>query len=327
MMKHNDSAMRPPHRVHPGSILTALLAAGLALGSTGVTAGEKKICSKTTRLAYSACHKDVRDNYWIETGICLNLSDPEERADCNADAKETLREENTLCKEQRAARGEVCMALGEGPYDPQIDPLDFVNPADIGDTIAPNTYFPLVRGVTRIYEAGDEIITVTVTDETVGILGVTCAVVHDVAEVDGEVIEDTIDWYAQDIYGNVWYFGEIAKNFEDGKLHDLDGSWEAGLDGSKAGILMPAIPAVGDVYRQEWALAEAEDIAEVLSTTASETAPAASCSGDCVLTHDFTPIEPDASESKFYAPGVGVIVELDDHDPTTRVELVDIIGP
>jgi hypothetical protein len=304
-----------------------LLATVLALGDTGVAAGEQKICSKTTRHAYKACHKVVRDDYWIETGICLNLSDPQERADCSADAKGALREGNTLCKEQRAARGEVCEALGEEPYDPQIDPLDFVDPADIGATVAANPYFPLVRGVTRIYEADDETITVTVTDETVEILGVTCAVVHDVVEVAGEVVEDTIDWYAQDIYGNVWYFGEIAKNFEDGKLHDLDGSWEAEIDGSKAGILMPAVPAVGDVYRQEWALGEAEDIAEVLSITASETAPAASCSGDCVLTHDFTPIEPDASESKYYAPGIGVIVELDNEDPTARVELVEIIGP
>ena len=314
-------------RAHPGGVSIALLLAGLAMGVNEVTAGEQKVCSKTTQLAFKACGKDVQDNYWIETGKCLNLSDPDEAAECRAEAKATIKDDATLCKDQRDARGDVCAALGEGPYDPPIDPADFVDPAAIGDTIAPNAYFPLVPGVTRIYESEDEIDTVTVTDVTTEILGVTCAVVHDVVESGGEVIEDTTDWYAQDVEGNVWYFGEIAQNFEDGKLNNLDGSWEAGVDGAKPGILMKAIPAVGDVYRQEWALGEAEDIAEVLSTTASESAPAASCAGDCILTHDFTPIEPDASESKYYAPGFGVIVVLDDNDPTIREELVEVIGP
>jgi hypothetical protein len=79
-------------------------------------------------------------------------------------------------------------------------------------------------------------------------------------------------------------------------------------------------------------LGDAEDIAEILSTTETESTPqtgpaVASCSGDCVKTHDYSPLEPDASESKFYAPGVGVIVVLDDNDPTFREELVEFTSP
>jgi hypothetical protein len=141
---------------------------------------------------------------------------------------------------------------------------------------------------------------------------------------DGEVIEDTFDWYAQDKDGNVWYFGEIALNFEDGQLVDIEGSWTAGVDGAKAGIIMKARPAVGDVYRQEFFLGDAEDMGEVLSVKASASVPApgASCDGDCLLTRDWTPLEPDAEEEKSYAPGIGPILEV---NPETkeRVELVE----
>ena len=191
---------------------------------------------------------------------------------------------------------------------------------------APNRWFPLVPGTTWTYEGGDETITVTVTEDTKEILGVTCAVVRDVVEEDGEVIEDTNDWYAQDKAGNVWYFGEIARNFEDGELHDLDGSWTAGEESAKIGILVPANPTVGEVYRQEFALAEAEDMGEVLSLDGTESVPAAECSGDCLVTRDYTPIEPDAEENKYYAPGIGLILEVDT-ETGERVELVEMSAP
>lgn len=280
-------------------------------------------CSQTTEAAYKACRNDVRDDFWEAKGICINLSDDEERQECYMDAKLGKKENTTLCSEQREARDEVCEAIGEARVDPVINPADFVDPLTIGSTILPNTYMPLVPGLTRIYESGDETITVIVTDETIEIMGVSCLVVSDIVEENGELIEVTVDWFAQDIYGNVWYFGEIAKNYEDGLLKNLDGSWMAGEDGAKAGIVMEAVPVVGDVYRQEWALAEAEDMGEVLSTTATESAPAASCNGDCLQTRDFTPLEPDVNENKFYAPEVGVIVAFDVEEPEVREVLVE----
>ncbi len=301
------------------------LLSSLAFSVPDVWAGHKRgnFCSKTTHAAFRACRIDAQDNFWTSTGICLNVSDDQERRECHTNTKQEKHESLALCQEQKEAREDVCEILGEGRYDPEINPSDFVNPLDIGNTVAPNTYMPLVPGFTRIYEAGDETITVTITEETIEIQGVTCIVVHDVVEEDGVPIEDTVDWFAQDIYGNVWYFGEIAKNYENGQLKDLDGSWMAGEDGAKAGIAMKAVPQVGDVYRQEWTLTEAEDMGEVLSTAGSESVPAASCNSDCLITHDFTPIEPDVNENKFYAPGIGVIVSYHVDEPDDREELVE----
>jgi hypothetical protein len=304
---------------------SVLLMGSLVLAAPDVRAGHKynAYCSQTTGAALTACQNDVKDNFWLTNGICINIADNEERRDCYIDARQEKREGMALCYEQREARDEVCDVLGQSRYDPEIDPANFVDPLAIGDTVATNSFMPLVAGLTRIYEAGDETITVIVTDETIVIQGVTCIVVRDTVEEDGEVIEDTVDWFAQDIYGNVWYFGEISRNYEDGMLDNLDGSWMAGKDGAKAGIVMKAAPQVGDVYRQEWALAEAEDMGEVVSIAATESAPAASCNGTCLLTRDFTPLEPDASEHKFYAPGIGVIVAYDVDDPAAREELVE----
>jgi len=285
-----------------------------------------KACKQTTKAAFKACKYTIKDNYWIEQGKCYNLVDPAVQAECVAEAKEAQAEATEECNDQRDARTEVCEALGEAPYDPQINPTDFVDPTQIGATVIPNPYFPLVPGTGWRYVGGNETITVTVTNETKQILGVTCIVVRDVVEENGEVIEDTVDWYAQDQFGNVWYFGEIAQNFEDGELNNLDGSWKAGVDSAKPGIIMKAAPQVGDIYRQEFLLGEAEDVAEILSLTGSAAVPAASCNGDCVITKDYSPLEPDAIENKYYASGVGLILEVD-VETGDRVELVELITP
>jgi hypothetical protein len=184
-----------------------------------------------------------------------------------------------------------------------------------------------------VLEGGDEVITDTVTDETKLIEGVTCRVVRDVVEEDGVLIELTDDWYAQDLAGNVWYCGELARNFEsfegdapeDPELVDIEGSFKVGRDGAKPGILMLANPQVGVAYRQEVALGDAEDVAEVTSITGTEAVPAASCDGDCVVTRDFTPLEPGGDEMKYYAPGVGLILEVDAEG--NRVELTGLVTP
>ena len=263
------------------------------------------------------------DDFWIAIGNCNNLSNPNARAECKSAARVALNESREECDAQFEAREDLCEALGEAPYDPQINPAAFVNPADIGITIAPNPYFPLIRGRTRIYKSATQTVTVTVTDATKVILGVTCAVIHDVVEDNGEVIEDTKDWYAQDISGNVWYFGEIVQDFEDGELVSIEGSFTAGVNGAKAGLIMKARLAVGDVYRQEFSLNNAEDVARVLSLTGSARVPAARCNRTCLVTRDFTPLEPGVFERKYYAPGVGSILEV---NPTTgkRLEIVEI---
>jgi len=283
-------------------------------------------CSSTAKAVFKACRHDVRDNFWIAVGNCENLSTEADRKTCLAAARQARREDFGSCGEQRTARFAACELLGEAPYDPEIDPQQFIDPTQMGVTVSTNPYFPLLTGLTRIYSAGDETIRVTVTDEVKEILGVPCVIVRDIVEADGVIVEDTEDWYAQDIDGNVWYFGEIAQNFVDGELDNLDGSWKAGVAGAKAGIIMEAVPQVGDVYRQEFALAEAEDLSMVLSASASAGTPAADCNGDCLLLRDFTPIEPEVNEHKYYAPGIGVILTVG-VESGDREELIQLITP
>lgn len=305
------------------SLLT--LAATTALISPSLHAGDRhNTCTRTTWAAYAACYNEIQDNYWISYGNCLNSFDAQFRKECRQTAHADWRSAMDLCRAQRGARDDVCAALGNTPYDPPIKPEEFL---DVAGIIAnPNPYYPLIPGTVRTYQAGAETIVVTVTEETKKILGVTTIVVRDTVTEDGELVEDTVDWYAQDIYGNVWYFGEIARNYEDGELNNLDGSWKAGVDGAKAGIIMPAAPQIGSSYRQEFFLGDAEDMADVLTVTGSATVPAASCNGNCVVTRDYTPISPGVDELKYYAPGIGFILE---EKPATgeRVELVEIRKP
>jgi hypothetical protein len=143
-------------------------------------------------------------------------------------------------------------------------------------------------------------------------MGITATVLHDTVYLDDELIEDTHDWYAQDQEGNVWYLGEEVSNYENGELVDHAGSWEAGVDGALPGIIMYADPAahLGETYRQEYYRGEAEDMAELLSVTESVTVPYG-VFDNVVKTRDYTPLEPDQLENKFYAQGIGVVKEID----------------
>lgn len=120
----------------------------------------------------------------------------------------------------------------------------------------------------------------------------------------------------------MWYFGEIAKNFEDGLLDNLDGSWRTCKDGAKPGVLMPAKPERGMIYRHKLLHNEAEDVAMVLSLNNTVSVPAGSFRGR-LETLDYTPLEPGVRERKYYAPGIGVILEIDAEGQ--RTELVKII--
>lgn len=202
-------------------------------------------------------------------------------------------------------------------YHPDLDPAEFDGPVD-------NPLFPLVPGTVLTYRAGDEEVVFTVTAATRTILGITATEVHDVASVDGEVIEDTLDWYAQDADGNVWYLGEDTKELEDGVVVSTAGSWEAGVGGAQPGIIIPATPTVGaPPYRQEYLCGEAEDMGEVLALDATATVPAGAYTG-CLQTRDFTPLEPAVNEHKYYCPGVGVVLVIDVAGGGAREELVTV---
>jgi hypothetical protein len=215
---------------------------------------------------------------------------------------------NEECKAQSDARKQICKDIGQGIYNPVINPSDFVNKID-------NPLFPLTPGTTFIYEGltekGNEHVEVKVTHNTKVILGVTCIEVRDTGKVDGVLAEDTLDWYAQDKDGNVWYFGENAVEYDaNGEVVSLEGSWKAGVDGAKPGIIMEAHPQAGDIYRQEFALGSAEDMAQVLSLNESVTVHSVAYN-NCLKTKEFSAVEPDVEENKFYAPSVGNIQTVD----------------
>jgi hypothetical protein len=190
-----------------------------------------------------------------------------------------------------------------------------------------NPYFPLTPGTTRVYEGetedGLERIEVVVTHDTREILHISCIVVRDTVSLDGELVEDTFDWYAQDNDGNVWYMGEDSKEYEDGEVVSTAGSWEAGVDGAQPGIIMQANPQVGAAYRQEYYAGEAEDMAEVLSLTETASVPYGSFDA-LLMTKEWTPLEPGVAEQKYYAAGTGLVLEVMVEGGTGRVELIDL---
>ena len=210
----------------------------------------------------------------------------------------------------------------EEVYDPEIRPEEFS--ANIT-----NPYFTLEPGTQFVYEAkkpeGTERIEITVLNETKDVaLGVTARVVRDQVFLDGELIEDTWDWYAEDGAGNVWYMGEKTAEYENGVVVTTAGSWEAGVDGAKPGYIMKANPKVGDSYWQEYYQGEAEDRADVLALGEHLTVPYGTFD-DCVKTYDYTPLDPKAKEHKYYCKGVGFValeINLEDNERTELISLV-----
>lgn len=191
--------------------------------------------------------------------------------------------------------------LVEGaPYTQTIDPASFVDGVD-------NPFFPMVRGATFVFD-GAEHVKVEVLPDRKTILGIPVTVVRDRVFEDGELIEDTLDWYAQDRQGNVWYFGEQTAEYANGEVTSTAGSWEAGVDGAVPGIVMLAQPRAGDEYRQEFYEGEAEDLAAIIAVEGTVTVKAGSWDGaDVLVTEEWTPLEPDVRERKTYARDVGVV--------------------
>ena len=206
------------------------------------------------------------------------------------------------------------------PVAAEIDPANFVSGID-------NPWFPLAPGTTMIFEGnadGEPLrVETTVTRETKMIMGVECVVVLDRAYEDGELIEETRDWYAQDRDGNVWYFGEASQDIEDGAVVDTHGSWEAGVDGAIPGIIMWADPQPGDPYSQEVAPGIAEDMAQVARTGETVTVPYGTFDDVLVIT-EWNPLDPGVVEEKSYAAGVGLILEEAIEGEDERLELIEI---
>ena len=232
--------------------------------------------------------------------------------------------ENASGDQAHSATGsgtQVDLPKGSEPVD--LDPKNFTTRID-------NPYWPMAPGTRWTYhetdqEGTEQKVLVTVSNQTKMIAnGITARIVRDTVTEDGEIIEDTFDWYAQDEEGNIWYLGENTAEFENGKLKTKEGSFEAGVDGALPGIIMPADPEDGMRYRQEYYEGKAEDNGEVLSTDEMVQSPFGQFD-NALLTKDTTPIEPNVLEYKLYAKGVGPVLTLGvSGGPGSREELIGL---
>ncbi len=201
-------------------------------------------------------------------------------------------------------------------YTALVDPAAFTTEID-------NPLFPLRTGTRRVYigtrdgEARRTVVDVTAVTRQV--MGVSCVVVHDVTSVAGKVVEDSFGWYAQDREGNVWSFGENTYEYAaSGRSISGAESWEAGVDGAQPGLVMKAQARVGDRYRQS-----TEEEGEVLSLDERAVGELGNYDG-VLMTRQSSPLEPGVVRHGYYAPGVGLILEVTVAGGSGSTELVEL---
>jgi hypothetical protein len=208
--------------------------------------------------------------------------------------------------------------LPQGTKPVKLDPAEFTTNID-------NPYWPMRPGSHWVYrevENGEtQRVDVTVTNQTKTLEGIEARVVHDRVSRNGETLEDTYDWYAQDSAGNLWYLGEDTAEYENGKLKTKEGTWAAGVDGAEPGVVVPASPKQGMTYREEYYAGHAEDGAEVLGVNSQVQVPFGRFK-NALLTRNFSTIEPTVEEMKLYAKGVGPVMELLVSGGSGRTELL-----
>ena len=309
----------------------------ICLGPSSVLAAD--FCSQTANLIFQACGHGAEDDFLIASAKCVNITEQAERTQCSSDASAERTDSKQLCQDQLQTRLNACKLLGQGRYDPEFDAKDF--DTDFSNLPNPNQYFPIRPGNQWEYRSATEIDTVEIQNATKLIDGVRCVVARDVVKSGGFVTEATNDWYAQAKDGTVWYCGEETAEFETFKgdkplipeLVDISGHFKAGVERDKPGIIFLASPQKGDVYLEEFSLGNAEDVTQVLTTTYSygkfpnldQSVPRKLaellCSGDCVVTKNFSLLEPGIFARKYYAPGIGVFLEIEP-DSATVSQLV-----
>jgi len=299
----------------------ALVIGGIGLLPAVGAAKPLDACRTSTNAVYDSCTAAARSDRVLAVGKCDNLADAGAVQACRAQASADAKDARATCADGRKVRMGACGKLGATAYQPKIAPANFVAKID-------NPFFPLVPGTTFVYLSqtpdGLERDEFAVTHNTRVILGVTCTEVHDTVTTNGVLTEDTLDWFAQDTTGNVWYFGENTHELTDGLISTIDGTFRGGIDGAQPGIVMEAHPAIGDFYRQEFDLGNAEDFAEVVGLNATVTVPYGNGSfTNCLDTRETTPLEPDLHEHKFYAAGIGNVLETDE-DTGARTELIEV---
>jgi hypothetical protein len=314
-------------------MLPSLAAGALALPATATEPtvneliAQGKFCTATAAAVARACSNEALDDYWLGRGICINESDGRDRTECVNDLEDSLDEAKDECAAQRQARVDLCKTVGEDRYDPEFEARDFDR--DFRNLTNPNPYFPLAIGNRWEYRSATEKNTVQVTSATKLIDDVRCIVVRDEVFEDGFLTEGTNDWFAQAKDGTVWYCGEETAEFETfagdrpvkPELVSNEGSFKAGRDGDKPGLIFLANPRPNQTYIEESSLGNAEDATRVIVTDYSYgrypnldimVPPGLArllCARNCVVTRNTSSLEPGRFERKYYAPGIGVFLE------------------
>lgn len=332
------------HLCAAAGALWAVLGAGpgqAANPQAAPAAAQGAYCSATAARLYDACGHEAADDLEVARAKCINIADAAARNECLREASADNDEQRETCTAQLEARRAACALLGEGRYDPPWEPALFDR--HFRQLANPNPYFPLGVGHRWAYRGGGETTVVEVLDATKLIEGVHCIVVRDLVYEDGRLIEATDDWFAAARDAGVWYCGEEAKDYEtfDGdrprraELVSIDGSFKHGREGDKAGLIMAGAPQPGLAYREEFSLGNAEDVAQVLSVgyawgaggpldwlVPRELAQRLCSSRDCVVTRNWSLLEPGSYEVKYYARGIGLFLETKPLEGET-LQLVD----
>ncbi len=326
---------RVPVRRPRGALATTLLAVALALAVPAAQARDdedelrdRNYCSATARLLHSACGFEAKDDFYVLKAKCINLADARARSECLAEAREAQAEAGKACRVQLDWRRAACTVLGEARYDPPITPDRF--DADYRQLSNPNPYFPLGIGNRWVFLGGSERNVLEVANETKLIEGVTCVVLRDLVYENGRLKEATDDWYAAGRDGSTWYCGEEVKDYESfegdvpqrPELVKISGSFKHGRERDKAGIIMPARPRAGQAYLEEFSLGNAEDVSEILTASYAwggnpvldqlvprELVLRLCNQRDCVVTKNYSLLEPGIYALKYYARGIGFFLE------------------
>ena len=300
------------------SVALVLLATGGSLSFASAPPVDRQHERSNRALLLSSQHRAQAD-FWLCVGE--SLAEPPDRAlRAIQAAYSNRRSAEALALQVFTAREKACAMLGHVSYDPQIIPAQF-------GTAITNPYAQVSPGTTLIRERstarGVERIETSMSTEVTVIGGVACRTVREHELLDGVLAEDTLNWVSQHQNGAVWYFGEVVMKFEDGVLDNLQGSWRYGVEGVHPGVLALATPAVGEVYRQEYWLGRAEDIARVVRLDATVVVPAGVFE-HCLVIEEWDPLEPFEYLLSFIAPNVGLVLEID-QGTGERSELVQIV--
>jgi len=192
---------------------------------------------------------------------------------------------------------------GEGQATPAISPADFQIRID-------NPLFPLsslrpkvFEGEERNPETGEAIKTrleSTAMPQTTVVAGVEVMVLQEKNYENGELVESTLDYFAQRKDSSVYYFGELVDGYDGGKIVGHKGQGLAGEGRNQPGVFTPARPTAGATFEQEQAPGVAEDRSKVVATDVTVTTPAGTFTG-CIKTEDFSSID-HTTEYKYTAP-------------------------